>query len=158
MKYIRSDHVHDLSILLFAFSIFWTYLWFSQYLLIWYGHIPEETTYFIKRLENFRPIFYINPCLNFIIPFFTLISLKSKRNLDWVAIIASIVLAGHWIDYYQMIMPAAAGDSSGIGVLEVSWTRFYAAMFIFVVFRSLSNGPLIVKNDPFLEESMNYES
>jgi hypothetical protein len=57
-----------------------------------------------------------------------------------------------------MIMPAVAGDSSAIGVLEVSLTIFYTAMFILVVFRSLSNGPLIVKNDPFLEESMNYES
>lgn len=158
LKYIRPDHVHDLSILLFSFSIFWTYLWFSQYLLIWYGHIPEETTYFIERLDNFRVIFFINPFLNFIIPFFALISLKSKRNLDRVAIVASILLAGHWVDYYQMIMPAATGDKSAIGVLEVSLTISYAALFIFVVFRSLSKGPLIVKNDPFLEESMNYES
>ena len=158
MKYIRADHVHDLSILLFAFSIFWAYLWFSQYLLIWYGHIPEETTYFITRLEKFRPLFFINPCINLIIPFFALIRLKSKRNLNWVAIIAAILLAGHWVDYYQMIMPAAAGNSSGFGVLEISLTVSYASMFIFIVFRSLSSVPMVVKNDPFLEESMNYES
>ena len=75
-----------------------------------------------------------------------------------MAIVASILLVGHWVDYYQMIMPAATGDKSAIGVLEVSLTISYAALFIFVVFRSLSKGPLIVKNDPFLEESMNYES
>jgi len=158
LKYIRPDHVHDLSILLFSFSIFWTYLWFSQYLLIWYSHIPEETTYFIRRIENFKVIFFINPFLNFIIPFFALISLRSKRNLDWVAIVASILLIGHWIDYYQMIMPASAGGQSVIGLLEVSMTVFYTAIFIFVVFKSLSKGPLVVKNDPFLEESLNYES
>jgi len=158
MKYIREDHIHDLSTLLFAFSIFWTYLWFCQYLLIWYGHLPEETSYFISRLKDFKLIFFMNPLLNFIVPFFALIRLKSKHNLNWVAIIAAILLVGHWLNYYQMIMPAAAGKSSGISVLEVSLTVSYFAVFIFVVFRSLSAGPLIVKNDPFLEESMSYES
>jgi hypothetical protein len=158
LSIIRADHIHDLSTLLFAFSIFWAYLWFSQYLLIWFGHIPEETTYYIQRLDDFRLIFFINLGINFIIPFFALMRLKSKRHLGWVAIIAAILLVGHWIDYYQMIMPAAAGENSGIGVLEVFMTVFYAGLFIFVVFRSLSASPLVVKNDPFLEESLNYES
>lgn len=158
LKFLRADHVHDLSILLFCFSIFWTYLWFAQYELIWYGHLPEETTYYIRRLGDFKIIFYLNLALNFIIPFFGLIRLKSKRQISWVAIIAAIVLAGHWVDYWLMIMPAAAGEKAGIGVLEIFMTIFYAGMFIFIVFRSLATGPLVVKNDPFLEESLKYES
>lgn len=158
LKIVRPDHVRDLSKLLFAFSIFWAYLWFCQYLLIWFGHIPEETIYYIQRLQDFRIIFFLNLGLNFIIPFFALMRFKSKRNLDWVAIIAAILIVGHWIDYYQMIMPSAAGEHAGLGLLEICMTISYAGMFLFIVFKSLSTGPLIVKNDPFLEESMSYEA
>ena len=158
LKFLREAHVHDMGILLFSFSIFWTYLWFAQYVLIWYVHLPEETTYYISRMNDFRPIFFINLGINFIVPFFGLIRLKSKRQLGWVAIISAILLIGHWLDYWLMIMPAAAGDKAGIGVLEIFMTISYAGLFIFVVLRSLSTGPLILKNDPFLEESMNYES
>lgn len=158
LKYIRPDHIHDMSILLFSFSIFWTYQWFVQFELIWYGHLPEETSYYITRINDFKVIFFINLGVNFIVPFFGLITYKSKRQPGWVAIIAAIVLIGHWIDYWLMIMPATAGDKAGIGVLEICMTIIYACMFIFVVLRSLSTGPLVVKNDPYLEESLNYES
>jgi len=158
LKYVRSDHVHDMAILLFCFSIFWTYLWFSQYELIWYGHLPEETSYYITRLKDFKVLFFVNLGINFIVPFFGLITVNSKRQPGWVAFIAAIVLIGHWIDYWLMIMPAAGGDKAGIGVLEICMTIVYACVFIFIVLRSLSTGPLVVKNDPFLEESLNYES
>jgi hypothetical protein len=158
LKYLRPDHVHDLGILLFSFSIFWTYLWFSQYLLIWYGHIPQETSYYIERMNGFKPFFFINLVFNFIIPFFGLIRVSSKRHLNWLTLVAALVLIGHWLDYWLMIMPATAGAKAGIGVLEIFMTLFYAGMFIFVVFRSLARYPFIVKNDPFLEESMSYES
>ncbi len=158
LKYIRPDHIHDMAILLFCFSIFWTYQWFAQYELIWYGHLPEETSYYITRLKDFKVLFFVNLGINFIVPFFGLITVNSKRQLGWVAFIAAIVLIGHWIDYWLMIMPAAGGDKAGIGVLEICMTIVYACVFIFIVLRSLSTGPLVVKNDPFLEESLNYES
>jgi hypothetical protein len=158
LTFIRTDHIHDLGKLLFAFSIFWTYLWFSQYLLIWYGHIPEETIYYIQRHESFQLVFFLNLGLNFIVPFFALMKLQSKRQLNWLALIAGIVMIGHWIDYYQMIMPGAAGEAAGIGVVEISMTLLYAGLFLFIVFRSLASKPLIVRNDPFLEESFHYES
>jgi hypothetical protein len=158
LAFIRTDHIHDLGKFLFAFSVFWTYLWFSQYLLIWYGHIPEETVYYIQRHESFQLVFFLNLGLNFIIPFFALMKLQTKRQLNWLAMIAAIVMIGHWIDYYQMIMPGAAGEHAGIGVLEISMTILYASLFLFVVFRSLASKPLIVQHDPFLEESLHYES
>ena len=158
LKYLSADHIHDLAILLFCFSVFWTYLWFCQYLLIWYGHLPEETSYYIERLKSFKVIFFLNVALNFIIPFFGLITVEYKRNLGWVAAVAAIVFIGHWIDYWLMIMPAATGDKAGIGFLEIFMTLFYAGMFIFIVFRSLAKGPIVVVNDPLLEESLNYES
>jgi hypothetical protein len=158
LEFVRVDHIHDLGKLLFAFSVFWTYLWFSQYLLIWYGHIPEETTYFIQRREDFELLFWLNLGLNFIIPFFALMKLQSKRQLNWLAGIAAVVLLGHWIDYYQMIMPGAAGEHASIGIPEVSLTIAYAGLFLFVVFRTLASRPIMVKHDPLLEESLHYES
>ena len=158
LAFIRVDHMHDLGKLLFAFSIFWTYLWFSQYLLIWYGHIPEETTYFIARQENFRLVFFLSLILNFVVPFFGLMKLNLKRKLNWLAAVAGIVLIGHWIDYFQMIMPGTVGEHAGIGVLEISLTACYTGIFLFVVLRTLAKKPLLVKNDPFLEESLHYES
>ncbi len=158
LSYIRHDHIHDLAILLFAFSIFWTYQWFAQYELIWYGHLPEETSYYITRVKDFKVIFFVNLGINFIVPFFGLITYKSKHKLNWVAIIAVIVMIGHWIDYWLMIMPASAGDKAHIGLLEICMTLAYASLFIFIIMRSLSKGPLVLKNDPFLEESLTYES
>ncbi|RLD92209.1 MAG: quinol:cytochrome C oxidoreductase [Bacteroidetes bacterium] len=158
LEFVRADHIHDLGKLLFAFSIFWTYLWFSQYLLIWYGHIPEETTYFVARQENFKLVFFLSLILNFVVPFFGLMKLNLKKKLNWLAAVAGIVLIGHWIDYYQMIMPGAVGEHAGIGLLEIGLTVCYAGIFLFVVLRALASKPLLVKNDPFLEESLHYES
>ena len=158
LAFIRLDHIHDLGKLLFAFSIFWTYLWFSQYLLIWYGHIPEETVYFIQRREDFELIFLLNLGLNFVVPFFGLMKLDMKRKLNWLAGVAAVVLVGHWLDYFQMIMPGAAGEHAGIGILEIAMTLFYTGVFLFVVLRALASKPLLVKKDPFLEESLHYES
>jgi hypothetical protein len=158
LEYVRIDHIHDLAIYMFCFSIFWTYQWFAQYELIWYGHLPEETSYFITRVHHFRVIFFINLGVNFIVPFFGLITYNSKRNLNWVALIAAILLLGHWLDYWLMIMPAGAGEKAAIGVLEICMTIMYASLFLFIVLKSLSARPLVVKNDPFIKESLNYES
>ncbi len=158
LSYIRVDHVHDMAIYMFAFSIFWTYQWFSQYELIWYGHLPEETSYYITRVKEFRVIFFINLGINFLVPFFGLITFNAKRQIGWVASIAAVLLAGHWIDYWLMIMPATAGENAGIGPLEICMTAAYAGLFIFIVFRTLAASPLVVRNDPFIEESLNYES
>jgi hypothetical protein len=158
LKFVRIDHVHDMAIYMFAFSIFWTYQWFAQYELIWYGHLPEETSYYITRVHHFNVIFFINLGVNFLVPFFGLITYNSKRNLNWVALIAAILLVGHWLDYWLMIMPAGAGEKATIGVFEICMTIMYACLFLFIVLKSLSARPLVVKNDPFIKESLNYES
>lgn len=158
LQAVNKEHLHDLGKYLFAFSIFWTYLWFSQYVLIWYAHIPEETIYYIQRLEDFRILFFVNVGLNFVVPFFSLMTTNAKRNINLLAIVAAVVLIGHWINYYQMIMPGAVGEESGIGVIEIGMTVLYAGVFVFVVLRSLAKSPLSIKHDPFLKESLNYES
>ena len=104
---VTGEHIHDLGKFLFAFSIFWTYLWFSQYMLIWYANVGEETVYFRHRLDNYPVLFYGNLLINFVFPFFVLMRNDTKRKLGSVGIVAVIVLFGHWWDYFLMIKPGA---------------------------------------------------
>ena len=104
---VTQEHLHDLGKYLFAFSIFWTYLWFSQYMLIWYGNVGEETVYFQERQENYPVLFYGNLLLNFITPFFVLMRNDTKRKYGTMVFASIIVFFGHWWDFFQMIKPGA---------------------------------------------------
>jgi hypothetical protein len=102
---VKADHFHDLGKYIFGFSVFWTYLWFSQYMLIWYGNIGEETVYFRERFDNYPVLFYGNLIINFVLPFLVLIRNDTKRKMGVMSVICTIVLLGHWIDYFLMIKP-----------------------------------------------------
>lgn len=159
MGHVNQEHIHDLGKYLFGFSIFWTYLWFSQYLLIWYGNIPEETVYYYERHQHFGTIFLVNPILNFAVPLLGLMTRNSKRHATLLLPVAVIVFIGHWIDLYQLIMPGAVGsEKAGIGIPEVGITIGYAGLFLLVVLRSLAKAPLAPKNHPFFEESLEYHT
>ncbi len=99
------EHMHDMGKYIFGFSVFWTYLWFSQFMLIWYANNGEETQYFFIRFEQFKPLFFINLLINFVIPFFTLMMNSAKRTLGTVGFIAGLVCFGHWVDYFLMLKP-----------------------------------------------------
>jgi len=105
MQHITGEHLHDLGKYLFAFSIFWTYLWFSQYMLIWYANVGEETIYFRTRVDQFPVLFYVNLVINFLVPFFVLMRNSTKRKYGTLAFVCVIVLFGHWWDFFQMIRP-----------------------------------------------------
>jgi hypothetical protein len=100
---VTLEHIHDLGKFLFAFSIFWTYLWFSQYMLIWYANIGEETIYFRQRMGEFPVLFYGNIIMNFVLPFLILIRNDTKRKLGSLGFVAILVLFGHWWDFFQMV-------------------------------------------------------
>jgi len=105
MKSVTGEHLHDLGKYLFAFSIFWTYLWFSQYMLIWYANVGEETIYFRTRVDEFPVLFYGNLVLNFLVPFFILMRNSTKRKYGTLVFVCVVVLFGHWWDFFQMIRP-----------------------------------------------------
>lgn len=105
LEYVTVEHLHDLGKYLFAFSVFWTYLWFSQYMLIWYANIGEETVYFQERMNNYPVLFYGNLVLNFIAPFFILMRNDTKRKYGTLVFTSIIVFIGHWYDYFQMLKP-----------------------------------------------------
>jgi hypothetical protein len=156
LENVNSSHIHDLSKFMFGISVFWTYLWFSQFMLIWYSNIPEEVTYFKTRIEHFNLPFFGAFALNFILPILLLINTDFKR-IFWIIVMAGIIiLFGHYIDFFNMIMPATVGDRWFIGVPEISSILFFFGLFIFVVFSALTKAPLVPKRNPFIEESKHF--
>ena len=156
LEIVNDSHIHDLAKFMFGFSIFWAYLWFSQFMLIWYANIPEEVTYFVTRIEDYNGLFFGMLVLNFVFPFLVLMNSDYKR-IPWFVVMAGIIiLVGHYIDVYVMIMPATVGDRWTFGIPELSSIMLFAGLFIFIVFTALTKAPLIVKRNPFLKESEHF--
>ncbi|WP_375238415.1 quinol:cytochrome C oxidoreductase [Aurantibacter sp.] len=153
---VNDSHIHDLAKFMFGISVFWTYLWFSQFMLIWYSNIPEEVTYFITRIEDYNLPFFGMIVMNFLFPLLLLMNSDYKR-LSWFVIMAGVViLGGHYIDIFNMIMPATVGDRWFIGYPEIGSVLFFAGLFIFIVFYALSKQPLIAKGNPLVKESEHF--
>ena len=160
LKVVNENHLHDLGKFVFAFSIFWTYIWFSQFLLIYYANIPEETVYFLERLQSpfYGKFIIINLIFNFFFPFLALMTRDSKRKMAILKIVCVVVLLGHWLDFYLMITPAVLRDSGSLGFLEIGLVMMYLAAFLFVVFNNLSKVKLIAPNHPMLQESLHHNT
>ncbi len=156
LENVNSSHIHDLSKFMFGISVFWTYLWFSQFMLIWYSNIPEEVTYFKTRIDHFNITFFGAFVLNFIFPILLLINTDFKR-IYWIIVMAGIIiLFGHYVDFFNMIMPATVGEQWFIGIPEIASILFFLGLFIFVVFTALTKAPLVPKRNPFIEESKHF--
>lgn len=156
LPFVNHNHLHDLAKFMFGLSVFWTYLWFSQYMLIWYSNIPEEVTYFISRFNDYQLPFLGMVVLNFVFPLLMLMNSDFKR-VPWFIVMAGvIILFGHYIDIFVMIMPATVGDRWFIGIPEISSILLFAGLFLFVVFTSLTKAPLLVEGYPFRKESEDF--
>jgi hypothetical protein len=153
IEWINENHLQDLGKFMFAFSVFWTYLWFSQYMLIWYSNIPEEVTYYMQRFGEYKLWFFIMVALNFAFPVLLVMSRDAKRTSGLLVFAAIFVLIGHWLDHYIMIMPGTVGGQYGFGLLEIGPFLFYFGLYILIVFRNLAAAPLMQKNHPMLQES-----
>ncbi|MFT4668566.1 MAG: hypothetical protein ACI9M9_000265 [Flavobacteriaceae bacterium] len=156
LEVVNDSHIHDLAKFMFGFSIFWTYLWFSQFMLIWYANIPEEVTYFVTRIEQYKLPFFGMLAMNFIFPVLLLMNSDYKRVNWFVVLTGIVVLAGHYIDLFVMVMPGTVGSSWYIGVPELGAICFFFGLFVYVVFNALTKAPLVVKNNPFVKESKQY--
>jgi len=157
---INSSHLHDLGKFVFAFSIFWTYVWFSQFLLIYYANIPEETIYFVERLSSdyYSPIFFINLIMNFFFPFLVFMTRDSKRHTIIIKVVCTIVLVGHWLDFYLMVTPGVLKENGSFGILEIGLAMVYLSAFLFVVLGNLAKAPLVARNHPMLQESLHHHT
>ena len=150
---VNDSHLHDLAKFMFGLSVFWTYLWFSQFMLIWYSNIPEEVTYFLTRIDDYNLPFFGMVVMNFVFPLLILMSSDYKRS-NWIIVMAGIIIVlGHYIDIFNMIMPATVGGQWFIGWAEIGGFLFFAGLFIYVVFRALTKVPLEASGDPYVGES-----
>ena len=150
---VNEDHLHDLGRLLFAFSTFWAYIWFCQYLLIWYGNVPEEATYYVRRTgEGWIALFLLNVVVNWAVPFLLLLSRSSKRSPIVLECVAIVLLAGRWLDLYVTVMPNVIATAD-VRVADVLIAAGYAGVFFLVASRALASVPLVPLNDPYLRES-----
>ena len=171
---VTIEHLHDLGKYLFAFSIFWTYMWFSQFMLIWYGNIPEETIYFNTRLHEYPVLFYLNIGLNFALPFLVLLRNDTKRKYGTLMFISCVLVFSHWLDYFLMLKPgiihtahelsqhgAEAAHQTGMaagftlpGFLEIGTFIGFLGLIFFFVFNRLEKASLVPRRDPYLMESI----
>lgn len=157
LKIVTDEHVHDLGKFMFAFSIFWAYIWISQYLLIWYAHIPEEMAYYQIRYNEYKPYFLANITLNFFTPFLVLMMRNAKRN-NWVLAIAGLLMIfGHYNDVWLMVMPGVYGPGMNISILDIGIFMLLAGVFAYWTLIALSKRGLIAVNHPYIEESAHHD-
>jgi hypothetical protein len=154
LQKVNENHYHDLGKYMFAVSVFWTYLWFSQFMLIWYGNIPEETIYFIKRMENYPVLFYGAFTINFLLPFFVLMTRGSKRNKGILMFMCIMLILGHWFDFFNEIVTPLV-PSGGMGLISLGSLLLFTGFAGFVVFAALSRmKDLDSSQHPYYKESL----
>jgi len=157
LAWVNDNHLHDLGKYIFAFSIFWTYLWFAQFLLIWYANMPEEAMYFYNRwTPEYKPWFWLNIIINFVAPVLILMTRESKRRLTIMTFMCILLLCGHWLDFYLMVMPGTVAEHRGFGVIEIGTALGFTGLFSFLMLSNLSKKSLVPVNHPFLEESLHH--
>jgi hypothetical protein len=156
LEYVNENHIHDLGKWIFSFSVLWTYMWFSQFMLIWYSNIPEEVTYYLARWDNYNFLFWITSVINFIFPLLILMSRDGKRNFNYIVTVGIIVLIGHWFNVYLLIAPGTLGEHWHIGYIEIGMFLGFLGLFLLVVHNALTKAPLFVKNHPYADESIHH--
>ncbi|MFN5030640.1 MAG: quinol:cytochrome C oxidoreductase [Flavobacteriia bacterium] len=154
---VNESHIHDLGKWTFATSFLWSYLWFSQFMLIWYANIGEEVTYYMMRIENFKVLYFSMFFINFAFPMLILMSRDAKRNAGILTFVGIVILAGHWLDVYIMVSAGSLGANAKIGALEIGMALLVAGFFIRVILNNLTKAPLTPVNHPFLDESVHHE-
>jgi hypothetical protein len=159
LEFVTESTVHDMGKWMFAISFLWTYLYFSQFMLIWYADIPEEVTYYQTRWESYKAMMWTVFFINFALPMVMLMSRDSKRNFFFLMFVGTIIFIGHYLDIIMIVMPGTVGHHwTGLGWMELGNFLFFLGLFIYVVLGALAKAPLRVKNHPFLSESLHHST
>lgn len=153
---VRSDHVHNLGGFMFAFTVFWSYIGFSQFMLMWYANLPEEVFWYKERMEGlWLPVLIAIVVFHFLVPFLLLIPREAKSNPRKLAVASLSMLVAHWLDLYWLIMPAR-GWNPRFGLLEASFALFFLCLALLWIRRSLSRNEDMPVGDPFLKEGLEF--
>ncbi|QQR88398.1 MAG: quinol:cytochrome C oxidoreductase [Flavobacteriales bacterium] len=153
---VNNSHIHDMGKWVFAISFLWTYLFFSQFMLIWYANIPEEVTWFQTRWEHYMPIFWMTFFINFAIPMVLLMSRDAKRNPRFLIGVGTVIFIGHWLDVFMIVMPGTMHDHWHLGLVEVGLFLAFLGAFVYVTLNRLTKAPLTPVQHPYLEESIHH--
>jgi hypothetical protein len=152
--YVTNEHFHDLGKLLFAFTVFWTYINFSQYFLIWYSNMPEETDFFIRRTQYGWEIFgWALLFVHFILPFCILLQQKAKRNQTVLLVVSFILLFMHLIDLSWIVLPVF-GHNIFFAWQVIPLFMLILGIFLFVTAQQFGKKSVVAVNDPLIEESI----
>jgi hypothetical protein len=154
---VNDSHIHDLAKWTFATSFLWSYLWFSQFMLIWYANLGEEVVYYMTRIKYFKVLYFGMFFINFAFPMLILMSRDAKRHAGILTMVGVIILIGHWLDVYVLISAGSLGANAKIGFLEVGVALLAAGFFIRTILNNLTKAPLTPVHHPFLDESIHHE-
>lgn len=154
---VNDSHIHDIGKWIFATSFLWSYLWFSQYMLIWYANMPEEVTYYVARIQDYKLMYFGMFFINFAFPMLILMSRDAKRNAGILTVVGLIILVGHWMDMYLMITVGSMGQTAHFGLFEIGMALLIAGIFIRVVLVNLTKAPVTPVHHPYLDESIHHE-
>ncbi len=156
LQFLKKSHLKDFTKYVFMLGIVWAYTWFSQYILIWYANIPEETIYYLPRTKgDFQFFFYAELIINWLVPFVLLLSGKIQTSKNALLAICIFLMFGQWVDLYQQVIVGTYGKLD-INYIEVGTFIGYLGIFAFIVGRTLTKAPLVAKNHPYLEESLEH--
>lgn len=156
---ITVEHYHDLAKLLFGFTIFWGYMGFSQYFLIWYANIPEETIWYLQRWEgSWKYITLIIVFGHFAIPFLGLMIRAAKRNMAWLSFISAWILLMHWIDLYWMVFPTHNPGMFHFSWMDLSLFIGIGGVFFWFFWRQFVKNPLVPVKDHRLAFSLEFKN
>lgn len=156
---LRADHLHDLGKLLFGFATFWAYIWFCQYMLIWYSNIPEETTYFVRRTSHGWTGFLLGTLVvMWLIPFLALLPRPAKRNRAHMVRIALVVMVGRWLDLHVLVMPGIKPLSPWSIIWELTALVGVLSLVLWATLRAYAASRPVPEYDPYLPESLGYHA
>ena len=153
---LNPSHLHDFTRYIFMASIVWGYFNFAEFMLIWYGNIPEETVWFVKRWDGvYKVLFFANIVLNWFIPFMVLMPRKSSRSKQIILPVIVVLIIGQYTELYYIIWPATVGAAK-FGLLEIGSFLGFVGIFTLVVSTYLTKASLVPKNHPYLQESVSH--
>lgn len=156
---LTENHLDDLGKIAMGFSLFWVYIWYCQYMLIWYTNMPEETSYYITRATGaWASLTPANMILNFVVPFLVLMPKKARRSGAVILRVAIVMLVGHALDLYVLIKPPLAAEGPVFGFWELAPLAGILCLFVDVLLRKLSEAPLVPLRDPHVSESLRYHA
>jgi hypothetical protein len=156
---ITVEHYHDLGKLTFAFIIFWGYMAFSQYFLIWYANIPEETVWFLDRWEgDWKTVSLVIVFGHFFFPFAGLITRAAKRSVPWLWFMGIWILVAHWVDLYWVVYPAVSKTEAVFSWMDVTCLAGIGGIAVWIMWRRFIAHPIVPVGDPGLPNSLDFEN